>query len=79
MGLGSLMVSQWNKLGMYSGVDFDTNVIAGEPIAPALAWTPLTPLRLMVDGFAYFLSTEDCLSNVTVPSIEVHISLAKPV
>lgn len=85
-GPGGFMVSQWNKFGMYDGVDFDVVAVEGEddtteaiqrPLQPALVWPPFTPIWLMCDGLAYFLSTEESKTTGT-PAIDVNLSLSEP-
>lgn len=72
---GGFLVSQWSKFRMYRGAEFD--------VPPALVSTPFTPISL-VDGLAYFVATEDQLSQsetaggVTTGSIDVTLALSEP-
>lgn len=75
-GPGSFMISQWNKFGMYSGVDFDVAEDTNDVINPSLVWPPFTPIWLLCDGLAYFLSTED---KSDTAAIDVNLSLSEPV
>ncbi|KAJ9655510.1 hypothetical protein H2201_008786 [Coniosporium apollinis] len=63
---GGFTVSQWSKYDMYVGVDFDVDG-NGESIAPALVSPPFTPISL-VDGLAFFLSTEEQYQRARSPS-----------
>ncbi|KAL4156544.1 hypothetical protein PRNP1_005574 [Phytophthora ramorum] len=70
---GGVMVSQWNKFGMYRGTEMD--------ISPALVAQPFTPISL-IDGLIYFMATEDQLegsdasTGITAGSIDVSLALS---
>ncbi|GMF40114.1 unnamed protein product [Phytophthora fragariaefolia] len=71
---GGVMVSQWNKFGMYQGTELD--------VAPSLVFQPFTPISL-IDGLMYFMSTEDqvCQAEAsaggTTGSIDVSLALSE--
>ncbi|OWZ16067.1 hypothetical protein PHMEG_00010193 [Phytophthora megakarya] len=73
---GGIMVSQWNKFGMYQGTALD--------VPPTLVVQPFTPISL-IDGLIYFMATEDQLkqsehsTGVTTGSIDVSLALSEPV
>ncbi|KAG6596045.1 Omega-hydroxypalmitate O-feruloyl transferase [Phytophthora cinnamomi] len=73
---GGVMVSQWNKFGMYRGTELD--------VPPALVAQPFTPISL-ADGLMYFMATEDqlgqseCSKVATTGSIDVSLALSEPV
>ncbi|KAF7336688.1 Anthranilate N-benzoyltransferase protein 3-like protein [Mycena venus] len=68
-GNGSFMVSQWNKFDMYAGSVFD--------VAPVLVSPPFTQSSL-VDGLAYFLSTEEIGKGGDAGAIDLSLALAQP-
>lgn len=57
-GIGSFIVTQWSKFGMYAGADFDVDDAHGSPIPPALVSRPFTRISLL-DGLATFSATEE--------------------
>lgn len=70
---GGVMVSQWNKFGMYRGTELD--------VAPALVAQPFTPISL-IDGLMYLMATEDQVDQAedfTTGSIDVSLALSEPV
>ncbi|ETK75447.1 hypothetical protein F441_18305 [Phytophthora nicotianae CJ01A1] len=65
---GGVMVSQWNKFGMYTHTELD--------VPPALVGQPFTPISL-IDGLIYFMATEDQLNQCTgVTSGSIDVSMA---
>lgn len=56
-GLGSFIVTQGPKFGVYGSGDFDVDA-HGVPIRPALVAPPFTQITLL-DGLAFFLATEE--------------------
>ncbi|EQB51929.1 transferase [Colletotrichum gloeosporioides Cg-14] len=54
-GTGNFTVSQWSKHDMYSGVDFEKDLV-GNPVRPALVAPPFTEVSL-VDGLALMVSS----------------------
>ncbi|KIK70716.1 hypothetical protein GYMLUDRAFT_127904, partial [Collybiopsis luxurians FD-317 M1] len=72
-GNGSLMVSQWNKFGMYDGTQFQ------EGENPVLVSTPFTSISL-VDGLAYVLPTEmEGEMDGDKGAVDVNLALSEPV
>ncbi|KAH0433354.1 transferase [Colletotrichum camelliae] len=54
-GTGNFTVSQWSRHDMYSGVDFEKDLV-GNPVRPALVAPPFTEVSL-VDGLALMVSS----------------------
>ncbi|GMF30017.1 unnamed protein product [Phytophthora lilii] len=73
---GGIMVSQWNKFGMYRGTELD--------VSPALVAQPFTSISL-IDGLIYYLATEDQLSHPEISTetskggIDASLALSEPV
>ncbi|KAL6849657.1 hypothetical protein ACO1O0_009200 [Amphichorda felina] len=83
-GKGSFTVSQWCKMNMYRGNDFDVGA-GGEPVRPALVSPPFTPISL-VDGLAMILATEEQLetgsdssAKTSVSGVDVNLSAIAPI
>ncbi|KAF9639182.1 hypothetical protein BFW01_g10079 [Lasiodiplodia theobromae] len=88
-GLGSFIVTQWCKFGMYAGADFDVDA-HGSPIHPALVSPPFTQISLL-DGLAFFLATEeqcsqqaaltgtDMSARHSTSAIDVNLTISEPV
>ncbi|KAF5388475.1 hypothetical protein D9757_004644 [Collybiopsis confluens] len=72
-GNASLMVSQWNKFGLYDRTEFQD----GE--RPVLISTPFTPISL-VDGLAYVLPTEmEGQEGGDKAALDVNLALKEPI
>ncbi|KAF4843229.1 Shikimate O-hydroxycinnamoyltransferase [Colletotrichum siamense] len=86
-GPDNFTVSQWSKHDMYSGVDFEKDLI-GNPVRPALVAPPFTEVSL-VDGLALMVSTPpeearernaDGATKSTAPQpIDAIFSVSEPV
>lgn len=89
-GIGSFIVTQWCKFGMYAGADFDVDA-HGIPIPPALVSRPFTQISLL-DGLATFSATEEQFSQRAAPTgtdvssarhsasaIDVNLAISEPV
>jgi len=71
-GAGSVMISQWCKMDIYSATAFEE--------VPILVAPPFTPISL-VDGLAYFVDTEEQVwhsSSKTTGPIDVYLALIEP-
>ncbi|KAF8323305.1 hypothetical protein DL93DRAFT_2049950 [Clavulina sp. PMI_390] len=79
-GAGGFQVSQWNKFGMYDGLELSLNSNDDDIVKPALVWPPFHPVWLACDGLAYFISPPPLSgSDEHARGIDVNLSLRSDV
>ena len=74
---GGFMVSQWNKVATYQGLELHVDN-DGRGLPPALVAPPFTPISLL-DGLAYIVAMkEPPLAATAEIGVDVHLALCEP-